>query len=146
MEVDARKSDTCVDYMLVGRLFLCMVQRGGEALLRKIRAAGVDVNVADPSGRTLLLHAVDLASTCTKKLRPRIVEAVACLLQNGANANLADDRGQTPLSLVLTAPKRSCLALAGTRGRVHAGHTVTHIESAGEPARNAHRTLRLALQ
>jgi ankyrin repeat protein len=62
----------------------------------------VDVNVADPSGRTLLLHAVDLASTCTYELRPRIVETVACLLQNGADANLADDQGQTPLSLALT--------------------------------------------
>ena len=102
MEVDARKSHPCVNYILVSHLFLCMVQRGGKALLRKIRAAGVDVNVAGPSGRTLLLYAVHLASTCTDKLRPRIVETVACLLQNGADANLADDWGQTPLSLALT--------------------------------------------
>jgi ankyrin repeat protein len=102
VEIDEGRSHTCVDYILVGRLFLCMVQRGGEALLREIIAAGVDVNVADPSCRTLLLHAVHLAATCTDKLQPRIVETVSCLLQNGADANLADDWGQTPLSLALT--------------------------------------------
>lgn len=106
MEVNERRSPTCVDYMLAGHLFFGMVQRGDKALLREIIAAGVDVNVADPSGRTLLLHAVHLASTCTDKLRPRIVETVAFLLQNGANANLADDEGHTPLRLALTLRQR----------------------------------------
>jgi ankyrin repeat protein len=79
-----------------------MVQRGGEALFHEIKEAGVDVNVADPSGRTLLLHAVHLAATCTDKLRQRVVDSITCLLQNGADVNLAAERGQTPLSLALT--------------------------------------------
>lgn len=93
-----------------------MVQRGDTAMLREILAVGVDVNVADPSGRTLLLHAVHLASTCTKKLRPRFVETVALLLQNGANANLADDWCQTPLSLALTLRQNDLAWLLLERG------------------------------
>ncbi len=31
-----------------------------------------------------------------------MLEGIACLVQNGADANIADDRGQTPLRLALT--------------------------------------------
>ena len=41
VEIHEGRSHTCVDYILVGRLFLCMVQRGGEALLRELIAEDV---------------------------------------------------------------------------------------------------------
>ena len=124
MEPEARTSETRVEYKVIGNLFATMGTRGGAALLRAIAKAGVDVNVADPSGKTLLLCAVDFAALCDDKMRVRIAEGVFFLLHHGADPNLADDRGRTPFMLALMWRQKliaELLFLSGAnfRSRVH---------------------------
>jgi hypothetical protein len=76
-------------------LFLVLATKDGAMLLRAIAAAGVDVNVAGPKGKTLLLLAVELASICDYKLRRRMMAGICCLLDHGADPNLANDMGET---------------------------------------------------
>jgi ankyrin repeat protein len=48
------------------------------------------------------MHAVHFAATYkTDKLRKKIVAGISYLLRHGANLNLADERGDTALSLAL---------------------------------------------
>lgn len=85
--------DIIAPYGVVGHLFVTMGLQD-EGLLQAIEAAGVDVNVADPSGKTLLMHAAHCAAICKKgKLRRRMLAGISLLLKNGANVNLADERG-----------------------------------------------------
>jgi ankyrin repeat protein len=120
MEPETRKSQTRGAYMVVGDLFLTMALRDGAALLQAIAASGVDVNVADPSGKTLLLHAVRFAAQPDGKLRRRMVEGITCLLDHGADPNLADDQGQTPFTAALKLGQKNIaelLLLSGAKFR-----------------------------
>src|SRR5579864_5869745 len=101
-----------------------MAYEDGAALLQSIAAAGVDVNVADPSGKTLLMRAVQFAAQCQGKQRRRIVEGISCLLHHGADPNLADERGLTAFVLALKLRQRDIaelLFLSGAkfRSRIH---------------------------
>jgi len=124
MELEASRSQTRVDNPVIGDLFLTMAMKDRAALLRAIAAAGVDVNVASPKGKTLLLLAVELASICDYKLRRRMMAGICCLLDHGADPNLADDRGETPLSVALQFRQRDLTELlflsgAQPKSRIH---------------------------
>ena len=81
---------------------MAMALRGETGLREEMAARGVTADVADPSGRTLLMYAVHFAARCRGTLRRRTVAGVICLLQNGADPNRTDDRGETALTLAIT--------------------------------------------
>ena len=111
MTSTSQRAKTDGDYMLVGGLFLAIALRDEAALLREMAAAGVDANIADPSGRTLLMHTVYFAAQCDGELRRRMVAGIACLLQNNADPNLADACGETASSLALKLRQRDIAKL-----------------------------------
>ena len=80
MEPEARTGQTRADYEILRGLFLSLAYEDDETLLRVIWANGLDVNVADPSGKTLLLSAVDFAAQCADKMRVRMAEGVGRIL------------------------------------------------------------------
>jgi ankyrin repeat protein len=82
-------------------VFLTEAEKGASSLLRAIYKAGVDINAADPYGRTILMHLVMYAPRVTAKLRRRIFAGIACLLANQADPNLADENGLTPFDVAL---------------------------------------------
>ena len=97
-----------------------MAYEDGETLLRVIRAAGLDVNVADPSGKTLIMYATAYAAQNSDKAGRNMVAAIAHLLHHGANLNLADERGLTAFGLALKLHQRDIaelLLLAGAEFR-----------------------------
>ena len=59
---------------------VAMCEKNNTALLKAIRTAGVDVNITDSNGRTLLMFAVYYAARCRDTVRPRMTEAIHCLL------------------------------------------------------------------
>jgi ankyrin repeat protein len=87
---------------LVSDLLKTMALQDGQALVQALVKAGLDINVADCSGKTLLMHAVHFAAKYkTDKLRKKIIAGIAYIVRNGANLNLADECGDTALSLAL---------------------------------------------
>jgi ankyrin repeat protein len=124
VEPEARKSQTRTSYLVIDNLFFLMAMGDGAAVLRAIAAAGLDVNVAGPTGKTLLMRAVHFAAQCDGKLRRKMVEGISCLLHHGANPNLADERGLTAFTSALKLGQRDIaellfLSSAKFRSRIH---------------------------
>src|SRR5260370_26339767 len=91
-------------HQLVCELLKTMILNDGETVLQALERAGVDVNVADCSGKTLLMHAVHFAAKHkykTDKLRKKLLAGITYLVRNGANLNLADECGETAFGLAL---------------------------------------------
>jgi hypothetical protein len=97
-------------------VFLTMAQKGGPSLLRAIAKAGVDVNAADFSGRTILWHLVMHAPRVTGLVRRRIFAGIACLLQNHADPSLADEDGLTPFDVALKLQQKDIAELLFNQG------------------------------
>ena len=98
-----KKANPSESYELFDSLIATMCQKNSATLLEAIESAGVDVNIADPNGGTLLMFAVFYAGRCQDTVRPKMIEAIHCLLQNHANVNLAHASGMTALSFALDA-------------------------------------------
>jgi ankyrin repeat protein len=101
---------------LLRSLIATMCLKNSADLLEAIRNAGVDVNIADPNGRTLLMFAIYHAALCKDTTRPKMVEAIHWLLQNGANVNLADLGGMTAFSLAVTSRQKDFAMLLFKHG------------------------------
>ena len=106
MEREAKTSQTRARYVVIDNLFFLMANGGGAAVLRAIAAAELDVNVADPTGKTLLMRAVQFAAQYQGKQRRKIVEGISCLLHHGADPNLADECGLTAFTSALKLGQR----------------------------------------
>jgi hypothetical protein len=111
MELESNTSQTHASYLVIDNLFFLMAIGGGAALLRAIAAADLDVNVAGPTGKTLLMRAVHFTAKCRGKLRQKIVVGIICLLHHGADPNIADDRGLTAFVLALQLHQRDIAEL-----------------------------------
>jgi ankyrin repeat protein len=96
--------------------FLDGSTEGRPVALRAIAAAGVDANAADPSGRTILMHLVRFAVRATGKLRRRIYAGIACLLENHADPNLADEDGLTPFDVALKLQQKDVIEILFNHG------------------------------
>ena len=111
MELEAKNIQICADDHTMSELTLTMAYKGSATLLPAIAAAGVDVNVVDFSGMTLLMYATLYATLCSDKPRRNTVAGIAQLLHHGADPNLADDRGLTAFFLALKLHQRDIAEL-----------------------------------
>jgi ankyrin repeat protein len=93
----------------MGILFFTLVFLGGEAVLREMGAEGIDINATDPSGKTLLMLAVNWAAE--SKAKRKVLAAIACLLEHGANVSLKDENGETALTQALRRCQKSIAKL-----------------------------------
>ena len=80
-------------------------------------------NITANAGGTEV-DAVCFAAQCQGKLRRKMVEGISCLLDHGADPNLADDRGETSFTSALKLHQRDIaelLFLSGVkfRSRIH---------------------------
>src|ERR1043166_8963168 len=97
-------------------LFITLLLHGGSAALQAIAAAGLDVNVADSEGRTLVMLAVHYAARCSGAQKTRIMAAITCLLANGADVDLRDEIGQSALSRAITLRQKAIAKLLIEQG------------------------------
>ncbi|CAM4050178.1 ankyrin repeat domain-containing protein [Saccharibacillus endophyticus] len=77
------------------------VEMADETLLRMLLQYGLDVNVQDFGGRTLLSFACKLGDS----------SLIAFLLEQGADASIVQDSGETPLMVAAARGNLSCIKL-----------------------------------
>lgn len=89
---------------LATETFLCPLAVNDVEILKHIISQGVDINVKDANGRTLLHRAVERPTSN--------MEVLKCLVSTGANVYAKDKNGNTPLDLANTEEKKSILCEA----------------------------------
>jgi ankyrin repeat protein len=87
------------------QVFLIAIENGETDLLAKMHTYGMDVNMTDSNGFTLLAHALAL-DVEEIEWQPQVVEA---LLKAGVEVNKPDKTGRTPLMMAAKYGSSHCL-------------------------------------
>ncbi|HEV2175287.1 MAG TPA: hypothetical protein VGR71_17060 [Nitrospira sp.] len=107
MADETKDSNPGETYHLVASLIGILAKQDGEALMQAIVESSIGIDVADPVGRTLLMHAVHCAGTKSGE-RKRMLSGITCPLRHGEDVNLPDSSGDTALSVALRLRQKRC--------------------------------------